>query len=294
MTSFSVVTPVFNGMPLLRGCVGSVRCQVGQADGSLAVEHLIQDGGSSDGTPEFALSLMQDSWKKPNYRIQVESGPDRGMYDAINKGWAHADGDWLSWLNADEQYLPGTLERVASTANRHPEADVFFGDVIVVDGCGNAVAARREIPVNQRHLCNGFLYSASATLFFRRRLLEEKLLIFDTAFRLAGDFDLMLKLLCAGKIVRHIPAYLSLFTNDGNNLSTRRANDMRAETQTIRARYGGHNHPVIRRLFLVDRWIRRLLAGCYRFDTLSYGYAVDEKPAYVLKTARAVGFRFKI
>ena len=85
---FSIVTPVMNGMPQIRRCVGSVR---GQKEAGC--EHIIQDGGSSDGTVE---------WLKTQPHLRVCAEADMGMYDAINRGWSRAAGEVLSWLNADE------------------------------------------------------------------------------------------------------------------------------------------------------------------------------------------------
>ena len=105
---FSVVTPLFNGMPELKKCIGSVKSQ---ASNSIRVEHLIQDGGSNDNSIEFLenymnnqLNVTNDEGK--NYDFNFQSSNDKGMYDAINKGWLRSTGDIYSWLNHDEQYLP--------------------------------------------------------------------------------------------------------------------------------------------------------------------------------------------
>ena len=105
---FSVVTPLFNGMPELKKSVfGSVKSQ---ASNSIRVEHLIQDGGSNDNSIEFLenymnnqLNVTNDEGK--NYDFNFQSSNDKGMYDAINKGWLRSTGDIYSWLNHDEQTL---------------------------------------------------------------------------------------------------------------------------------------------------------------------------------------------
>ena len=85
-------------------------------------------------------------------------------------------------------------------------------------GGGQAIAARREIPLRAGYVRNGFLYAMSCKSFFRRRLLDAGLLHLDPSFRNAADADMILRLLSA-EIFVHVPAYFSLFGVDGNNLT---------------------------------------------------------------------------
>lgn len=262
---FSIVTPCFNSRALLPRCVGSVRGQ-----GPVVLEHLIQDGGSKDDTAAWASS-------QPG--LLVRSERDRGMYDAIGRGWTRARGDILSWLNCDEQYLPGTLARVDRAFREHPEADVVHGDFLVVDPQGRALAARREIPLRARYVSNGFLNVFSCATFFHRRLLDAGLLKFDPAFRVAGDADLILCLLEAGRKFVQVHEYFSLFGVDGNNLSTQ-GPLVAKEAALVRERHGALRSAALRRCVMLGRYAERLLAGCYRTDTVSYAFALDETPAY--------------
>ncbi|NBS07699.1 MAG: glycosyltransferase, partial [Verrucomicrobia bacterium] len=87
----SIVTPCFNSIHWIELCVRSVR----HALQGCAYEHIVCDGGSTDGTLEY-LRQQND--------IHLIPGPDKGMYDALNKGMAAARGRILGHLNADEQY----------------------------------------------------------------------------------------------------------------------------------------------------------------------------------------------
>jgi glycosyltransferase involved in cell wall biosynthesis len=202
---FSVVTPTKNSLSKLKHCIGSIR---GQKD--VVYEHLIQDACSTDGTPQWLASQVGLSWK---------SEPDDGMYDAINRGWAHADGDVLSWLNSDEQYLPDTLCSVAKIFEKHSDVDMVYGDALVIRPDGEIIAARREIRLSATYIANSFLNTFSCTTFFRRRLWKNGLLRLDSRYRYAADMDLILRLLNAGKRIIKVPQYLGLFTLDGSNLS---------------------------------------------------------------------------
>ena len=108
----SVITPCYNGGAFLPRCCASVADQ-----GEALAEHIVADGGSTDGTVE---------WLKRQRNLRWVSEKDRGMYDAINKGFRMAGGDIVAHLNCDEQYLPGTLAAVADVFARHPGVDIVL------------------------------------------------------------------------------------------------------------------------------------------------------------------------
>jgi glycosyltransferase involved in cell wall biosynthesis len=110
---FSVVTPSFNQASYVEGCIRSVLEQ-----GVDDFEHIIFDGGSTDGSTEIFARYPHVQWT---------SEPDRGQAHALNKGFARARGDVICWLNTDDQYLPGTFEIVRRELSR-PSVDVIYGD----------------------------------------------------------------------------------------------------------------------------------------------------------------------
>lgn len=274
---FSIVTPTYNSLDHLKRCVGSLRAQK-----SVDYQHIIQDGASNDGTPEW-LSAQSD--------LEAYVEEDRGMYDAINKGWSRASGDILAWLNSDEQYLPGTLARVAEAFQRHPEIDFIQGHFIVVDGDGAPIAARREIRPSRLYIANTFLNAASCTLFFRRAMWEEGLLRLDTRYRYAADMDMVLRVIQAGKRCLCVKEYLSLFTFDGSNLSCHQ--EMLDETAQIQREHGAFRLGIVRNAVRVFRNIERLVKGSYRTSAVSYDYALDEIPTYRSIAANAIPFFYK-
>lgn len=275
---FSIVTPTRNDLRKLRRCVGSVRGQTG-----IDLEHIVQDACSSDGTSEW---LRQQS----DIRAVVE--PDSGMYDAISRGWRRAQGKYLSWLNSDEQYLPGTLAFVEKHFASHPNDSVIFGDYIVAQSDGSAVALRREIPFRHSYVVNGFLPSASCTLFFRRELLDDGILQFDTSLRYAADKDLILRLHAAGVSIVHVRQTLAIFGIDGTNLSTHP--EMEAEAELVRRRHGAFMNNFIRRVVMLGRTTERIVTGGYFPRNVLYSYATDERPNYRLVTARRLGGRYSL
>jgi len=274
---FAIATPVFNGMPALRQCVGSVRAQ----DAGIDRVHLIQDGGSTDGSREWLSQISG---------ISAEMKKDAGMYDAINQAWDRAEGDVYAWLNSDEQYLPGTLKIVQDYFTRHPGVDIVFGNAIIVDPNGNPLAARREIPLRSWYVKNCFLYALSCTTFFRGRLKTQGRLRLDTTYRVAGDIEMMLRLLHEGAVIHHIPQYLSLFGVDGRNLSL--SEGMAREGHVIQQLHGAYRSGMARKMVHAVRCLERVARGCYWSDKVSYDFALDDQPNFRHYHDVPLGFRF--
>lgn len=276
--TFSIATPTRNCLDKLKRCIGSVRGQT-----EVRHEHLVQDANSSDGTP---------AWLAAQTGLKALSEPDAGMYDAINRAWARSQGSILSWLNADEQYLPGTLAKVQVFFEQHPAVDVLFGDYIVADPQGRPVALRREIPFRHRYAANSFINTASCTLFFRRRLLEQGQLQLDSRYRYAADKELMLRLASKGVHIQRLPDYLSIFGVDGSNLSTHP--QMALEVESIRMAHGAFRSQALRELLLLGRRLERLFSGGYQARDLRYRYATDALPHYTEYQATQLGGRYSL
>lgn len=251
---FSIITPVLNGLPELRAAARSVALQSHKD-----WEHIVQDGGSTDGTVEWLRTQPDLLWR---------SEKDGGMYDAINRGMTQASGDILAWLNADEQYLPDTLATVQAWFDTHAEADAVFGDYIVARSDGTPLALRREIALRRWYAVNGTLNVQSCTLFFRRSAWE-RVGPFDVNYRIAGDKEWILRALDCGVRFAHLPACLAVFCLAGSNLSY---HPQRAvESERIRARFGAFRNRALRLLPLALRRIEKALRGGYgkqdvRFD----------------------------
>ena len=241
---FSIITPVLNNLIDLPKCIGSIRGQQ-----ITACEHIIQDGSSTDGTVEY-LQAQND--------IIHQSEPDTGMYDAIQKGWNKADGDILSWLNADEQYLPGTLNLVKETFHNNPDVNVVFGNTILVDKSGKAISARREIPLRKTYVVNGFLYALSCTMFFRRKLWDDNMLKFDISLKMAADMNMVLSLMDKNCTFLHIPSYFSLFGVAKSNLSA--SSQMQEESERVRVRHNAFKGNIARKLILSSVGLAFLVA----------------------------------
>lgn len=257
----SIVTPSFRSGRWLPLCIASV------ADQNVRHEHIVQDAGSDDGTLDW---LAND----PRIRVWVEK--DRGMYDAVNRGYQRARAGILSYLNCDEQYLPGALTRVIDCFNQNPEVDVLFGDCLVVDGMGAYLCERRALTPQEIHTWTASnLAFLTAATFIRRRVLERHQLWFNAELRSAGDQDWALRLIQAGVKTAVLPEFLSVFTETGTNLGL--------DANTARERRAFHaTAPAWARwsapLALVHFRLRRWRAGHYRCRPHAYAIYTQDHP----------------
>ncbi len=139
----SIVTITYNAERSLQRTLDSVACQT-YAD----IEHLIIDGASKDGTLQIAEHYQQQS----RHMVVIQSEPDRGLYDAMNKGLQKATGDYLVFLNAgDTLYAPDTIEVVMKapqlpSRQGRTEAAVIYGDTAITDAEGRFLHLRRHRP----------------------------------------------------------------------------------------------------------------------------------------------------
>ncbi|CAM3382989.1 glycosyltransferase family 2 protein [Rhodothermus bifroesti] len=156
MALISVLTPSLNYGRFLEDAILSVRFQEG-----VDVEHVVQDGGSTDGTQEL---LKRYSW------VQWDSSPDKGQSDALNKALRRARGDWIAWLNADEFFLPGALSHLLSQAIASG-ADVVYGDCLFVDEKGQFLRLRTAHTFSQFVLWHYGPFIPSCAVLIRRELL---------------------------------------------------------------------------------------------------------------------------
>jgi glycosyltransferase involved in cell wall biosynthesis len=185
LPSITVITPSFNAADTIQATLDSVRAQ-----DYPKLEHLVVDGGSTDGTVDILRAAP---------RIRFVSEPDRGLSHALNKGIAMASGEVVGELNADDVYEPGALRVVGEAFRDEPDVAWLTGYCRIVDGNGREI--RRPITEYKNaflrryslglYLTHNFI-SAPAT-FFRRETLEESG-GFDERYRISVDYDLQLRI----------------------------------------------------------------------------------------------------
>jgi glycosyltransferase involved in cell wall biosynthesis len=199
---FSIVTPSFNMLQYLPQCCASVADQTG-----VSLEHVVIDGGSTDGTP---------AWLRQNQHLRSVSEKDDGMYDAINKGLAISRGKYFAYLNCDEQYLPGTLSTVYAYFERFPQIDVVYGDTLYIRPDYSLLLYRKATKLRWPFILASALYVMTCSTFFRSTIFSTEK-AFDKDFRQAGDTELIVRLLRDGYQFAHINRYLASFMITGAN-----------------------------------------------------------------------------
>lgn len=178
---FSVVTVVRNAVAQIGDTLQSVSRQT-DAD----VEHLVVDGASTDGTLDVIRQYGQ-------HLTHLVSEPDRGIYDAFNKGLALATGDVVAYLNAGDTYIGDeVLAGIRNQFSSH-DVDAVFGDVLIVDVAnpGRVVRHYRSAHFTPERLAYGFM-PAHPALFLKRNIYE-RLGGYDASYRQAGDFELCVR-----------------------------------------------------------------------------------------------------
>ena len=181
----TVVTAVLNRARSIERALTSVREQRYPN-----IEHVVVDGGSTDGTLEIL---------KRSEGVRWISEPDEGLADAMNKGIAMATGDWIGWLNSDDYYLPGAFDAVAEAAESHPDARWVTGRCRIIDA--NDHATRPKITAYKNWLLSHYSFRlyltqnfVSCPSTFVRRDAYEAVGPLDSRYRISMDYDVFLRI----------------------------------------------------------------------------------------------------
>lgn len=220
----SVVVPSYNQGRWLGACLESLFAQ-----GDPALEVIVVDGGSTDST-----RAVLDAWR-PRLAVCI-SEPDAGHAHALEKGFAHARGSILSWLNSDDLHMPWTLARWREAFARNPGLDMVHGDRVVIDADGR-VTGFRLLPGHSRFWLNRFPWTHQETAAWRRTIYDRVGGI-DRSLRFAMDYDLFVRFFDEGRCA-HLRTFLGAFRwHDASKSARIQATVGAADLQIVRRRYG--------------------------------------------------------
>ncbi len=259
----SIVTITYNAARTLQRTLDSVACQT-----YTDIEHLIIDGASKDATVAIA-----ERYKAANrHEVVIQSEPDKGLYDAMNKGLQKATGDYLVFLNAgDTLYAPDTIETVVRCAQQPPllleraggeVPAVIYGDTAITDAEGNFLHLRTHRPPEQltwKSFKQGMLVCHQA--FYVLTSLARQI-PYDLQYRHSADVDWCIRIMREAER-QHLPlvnthAILANFEEGGD--TTQHHRDSLKERFSVMA----HHYGLCQTLILHGWFILRAVARRFR------------------------------
>jgi glycosyltransferase involved in cell wall biosynthesis len=176
----SIVTPSYNKGRFIEETILSVKNQTYPR-----MEHIVIDGGSTDET----LQILQ----KYGESLIWKSEPDKGLYDASNKGLRMAKGEIVGWLMADDTYMPWAVETAVNSLIENPEVAMVYGNCPFIDEEGKVIRQFPSMPFDIAALVRGPNIIPSPTVFFRKHIVDE-VGYFDTNLHISADYDLFIRI----------------------------------------------------------------------------------------------------
>lgn len=204
----SVITPCWNSAATLKQTIESVQGQTYHD-----VEHIVCDGGSTDGTLDIIASY--------GGKVSLVNGPDKGIYDALNKGLQMASGDIVAVLNSEDFYVSnGIIREVVETFNTQ-KVDAVYGNLLYVnaDDTDKVVRYWRSGAFKKDKFMDGWMIP-HPTLFIKKSL-HDKYGAYREDFDIAGDYEMMLRIFMKNSIpIGYLPKVFAKMRMGGKSNSS--------------------------------------------------------------------------
>lgn len=230
----SIITVCFNSEKTIRKTLESVLAQT-----HAPREYLIIDGSSTDGT----LAVVEEfsrQFADAGIDLRIVSEPDKGIYDAMNKGIRMARGELIGIINSDDWYEPIALETAVKTMEEEPY-DLFYADINLIRSNGSVMVKHSRLDrfPSSRH------WNHPTTFITRQTYEAHGLYRNETVY---DDFDLILRLRKAGKRVAIRNVVLANFRTGGVS----NAKSVKKCIQRIKARYGYYRRNGYSRFYIFE------------------------------------------
>jgi len=193
----SIVIPSYNQARFLETTIRSVLEQ-----DYPQIELFLVDGGSTDGS----LDIIHRYTDRLTWWV---SEKDNGHADALNKGFSHAKGEILAWLNSDDTYYPGAISDAVASLQAHPEVSMVYGDADLTDERGKVIGSFASRQTDYQKLLRGSVHIPQATTFFRADLWRQVGPLSLSLFY-AFDYDLWVRLAKVSKLL-YVPRAWATF-----------------------------------------------------------------------------------
>lgn len=255
--TISVITITFNAEACLQRTLDSVLMQ-----SYPHVEHLIVDGASKDNTVAIANAYKE----KSPHQVIISSEPDRGLYDAMNKGLQRASGDYIIYMNAGDAFPKAdTLESIAAEVLKHENLPaVVYGDTNWTDNEGNVTGKRNHSAPNElswRSFKHGMLVCHQA--FYARTDIAKRF-PYDLQYRHSADIDWCIRVMKEadkqGLALVNMHTVIANYQREGQTTANHKAS--LKERFDIMCHYYGTFTTVIMHLWFVVRGIIRKFVNC--------------------------------
>lgn len=241
MITFTVVTITYNAAAVLQPTLDSVLMQSHEH-----VEHIIVDGASQDNTLKLAEAYKQKSDAEDNgHEVLIQSEPDRGLYDAMNKGLQRATGDYIVFLNAGDRFpAADTLELVAQAAevgDAEETPAVLYGDTEIIDTAGHTLGLREKRPpvtLTWRSFMKGMVVCHQA---FYARTDIARALPYNIRYKYSADVDWCIRVMREaarrGLELKQVPEVIVQYVREGQSTIHHRAS-LRERFRVMVRHYG--------------------------------------------------------
>lgn len=240
---FTIVTVTYNAQETIKKTLSSVSRQTCRL-----YEHLIVDGASSDHT----LQIIRDFDNQD--RLVLISEPDKGIYDAMNKGIANAQGDYLIFLNSgDKFHSPDTLQHIADAIALHDNPGIVYGQTDIVDSEGRYLGPRHLIaPENLTidSFKHGMVVCHQAFVVLRRIAM-----FYNTKYKFSADYEWCILALQHSRKNVYLPETLIDYLSEG--MTTRNHKASLQERFKIMSTYYGFFPTICRHISFAMRYMRR-------------------------------------
>lgn len=258
LPKISIVTPSYNQASFLEETIRSISSQ-----GYPNLEYIVMDGGSTDGSIDIIRKHQEGIafWR---------SERDAGQSDALCRGFQRANGEVLAYLNSDDTLEQGTLKIVGEYMASHPEVDLVYGDMNLIDAAGRYLYTAHPL-LDLRILVYENPFIPQQAMFWRRALYVRVGGVNPT-LQFAMDYDLALKFLLGGARVAKIRKVLANFRVHADSKSSTIRDVMHSERKEILSRLCPTNEGKMKRI---------LKKICYR--ALRFG----REPGSILSAIRS-------
>jgi glycosyltransferase len=244
----SIITSVYNNKETISEAIESVLSQTYKN-----IEYIVIDGASKDGTIDI-IRCYED-------RISTfVSEPDRGIYDGLNKGVELATGDIIAFLHSDDLYADTEVIARVAEVFAQGEVDAVYGDLVYTPKTDTSKILRywKSRPFHHRLLSRGWM--PAHPTFFVRRSLYERYGQFDTSYRIAADYDFMLRVLSKRIHAHYLPILMYKMRIGGeSNKSLRNIiRKMREDHRALRSnKVGGISSLIIKNLSKIPQFLKK-------------------------------------